>query len=135
MMAAMRRWLLILLVLLLPLRVLVGSAMAGQMLQHGQPGTRAVQQGHHTAKAQHAPGPGHDCEHAVQPAGDARDEAQPQAGGDCPTCASCQVCSSVALFPDSFQAPVAGFSQPPPQAVQRSYASAEPFLAFKPPRR
>lgn len=133
MIRAMRRWLLILVVLLLPLRALVGSAMAGQMLQHGQSGV-AVEHGQHAAKAQHAPAHGHDCEHAMQAADGDTGEAQPQAGGDCPTCASCQVCSSVALFPDTFQAPVAGFSQPPPQAVQRSYASAEPWLAFKPPR-
>ena len=130
----MRRWLLILVVLLLPLRAVVGSAMAGQMLQpHGQADATAVHHAHAATGAPHAPA--HDCEHAAPAAGEAADDTQPQAGGDCPTCASCQVCSSVALFPDTFQAPVVGFSQPPPQALQGTYASAEPLLAFKPPRR
>lgn len=127
----MRRWLLIFLVLLLPMRALVGNAMAGQMSQQGMSAPPV---------AQHAPAPamqhGHDCDdalHAAQGASSgAESAAQPH--GDCPTCASCQVCSSVALSPAPLLDAGAAFSHPRPQGVQLAYASAEPLLAYKPPR-
>lgn len=121
----MRRWLLILVILLLPLRGWMGEAMAGQM--------------HHAAAGAHAhlqapvpvaqPSLEHGCGEHAQAA-----QAQPQADGDPPTCASCQVCSAVALSPAG--TPVAGsdFSHPKPQTVQLAYASADAGLFFKPPR-
>lgn len=133
----MRRWLVVLLVLLLPLRALVGEAMAGQMLQQGAAllATVDADAGAEAHAASH--GCDHHPGHAAQAASD---DEEPQATapdamtGDCPTCASCQVCSSVALSP-SVQAPAAErASQAPPLTVQRPYPSAEPVLAFKPPR-
>jgi hypothetical protein len=143
----MRRWLLVVMVLLLPLRGWVGDAMAGQMLQQhvaivsavvGQSAPPGQAHAHADASAP-AHGGGHaqahDCDHAqghVPAAGDGGQHANGHA--DCPTCASCQVCSSVALSSVAWlPAPVA-YSHPQPQADQPSFASAEPALADKPPR-
>lgn len=130
----MRRWLLVFLVLLLPLRGWVGEAMAGQVLHermaqvqladaaavHAQ---RAAQHHHHDGEgAPHA-------HHGLVAPGDAA-----TAHGDCGTCASCQVCSSVALSPSVPVIAAGGFSQPRPETPQRAYTSAEAVLAFKPPR-
>lgn len=131
MMRAMRRWLLLVIVLLLPLRGWLGEAIAGEM-HHGA--AAAVQASHvaqhaHTAAglARHD-GVGHD--HGATP----QAGAQPQSSFDAGTCASCQVCSSVALAPTVTPTTGATFSQPRPDTVQLAYASAEPSLFFKPPR-
>ena len=118
----MRRWLLVLMILLLPLRGLVGEVMAGQMMQQ------------HLGVAVSAAA-AHDCDehrHAA-PAADTHAHAADDSP-DCPTCASCQVCSSVALNPFITTTSSERASQPPPQLAQRHPASAEPALAFKPPR-
>lgn len=132
MMRAMRRWLLILMVLLLPLRGLVGDAMAGQMLEHGMTHAAMAATTHAAAGSHDAHGHGHDCDQP--PAATADAEPQPQANADCPTCASCQVCSSVALSPTVPPALVPGFAHARPHSAPPAYASAEPSLAFKPPR-
>jgi hypothetical protein len=120
----MRRWLLLILVLLLPLRGLVGEAMAGEML------AQAMQQAH---APQHEHATAHDCEHH-----DAQHthEAQASAGthGDCPTCAACQVCSSAAVIPSAAAPSSNRLSQAPPPAVLLAFHSAEPTHAFKPPK-
>lgn len=131
----MRHGLLLVLVLLLTLRGWVGDAMAGQMLP--QRATEVAVQAVDTGQAAHshaaAHGHGHDCdEHVQAPA--AAGETQPQASADCSTCASCQMCSSMGLTPPLAVEASTVFSQPIPQTVQAAYASAEPALAFKPPR-
>ena len=135
--AAMRRWLLLLMVLLLPLRGWVGEAMAGQMLQQHVKAVASVAIPAPAAHA-HGHGHGHDCDQPVQAVAVAdapQDEAAAApAGTDCPTCASCQACSSVALSPPVWAPAGASFSQPPPQALPLRYASADTALAFKPPR-
>lgn len=123
----MRRWLLLVLVLLLPLRGLVGEAMAGEML------ARATQQAQ-PAPQQHAAA--HDCDHHGSAQGTvhhapAPAKAQP---ADCPTCAACQVCSSVAFLPTLLTPAGERLSQAPPPAVSPAWRNAEPALAFKPPR-
>lgn len=131
----MRRWLLLLVVLLLPLRGWMGDAMAGEFSAHAAVGV----QSHAHAVEHGAPAlQAHDCaDHAhaapvqARPAADA---AAPQADGDCPTCASCQACSSVALFPASAGPAATVFSQRRPQTAPAAFASAEPAHFFKPPR-
>lgn len=120
-------------VLLLALRGLVGEAMAGQMLQHGAPALPA--QATHEAGAGFA-APAHDCggHHEAAAAVDESPAMASDAPGDCPTCAICQVCSSVALSPSVQTAAAMRLSQAPPQSVQRAHPSAEPALSFKPPR-
>ena len=131
----MRRWLLLLVVLLLPLRGWMGDAMAGQFAVHA---AAAVQSHVHAVEHAAPPLQAHDCaDHAhaapvqAQPAADA---AGPQADGDCPTCASCQACSSVALSPASAGPAATVFSHPRPQTAHAAFASAEPAHFFKPPR-
>lgn len=130
-MAAMRRWLVLFLVLLLPLRGLVGEAMAGEMLAQAA-------QGH--APQTHAPqahAAAHDCDHhGADHAGEAHAAASDAAATpvDCPTCAACQVCSSVAVIPSAFAPASERLSQAPPPAVPLAFYSAEPSHAFKPPR-
>ena len=131
----MRHWLVLILVLLLTLRGWVGDAMAGQMLAQraAEVAAQAVDSGQHPHSHSVAHGHGHDCDEPVQSAVGS-DEAQPQSAVDCSTCASCQMCSSVGLTPPLAVEAPAGFSQPVPRTLQRAYASAEPALAFKPPR-
>ena len=129
----MRRWLLVFLVLLLPLRGWVGEAMAGQM-QEQRLAVAMAQQEHGAGHEHHAGGHHADVEAAAMP-GDAHHEAATSADGHgCGTCASCQACSSFALSPSLPVIPAAGFSQPLPQSPQRAYTSVAPDLAFKPPR-
>ena len=99
----------ILMILLLPLRGWVGDAMAGQMLQ--EQAAAAVEQ--QAAPAAH----GHDCDQHGSPGADEQDSAsQAQPGTDCPTCAACQVCSSVAFWPPVTSVPLPSFPHPAPQA-------------------
>jgi hypothetical protein len=133
----MRRWLLVLLVLLFPLRGWIGDAMAAEMLQqhmHAAALQAAHGQHDHAGGRHHAPAGHEDCDHHAAPAA-AADAAQPHATGDCPTCGICQVCSSVALSltPVTAAEPEA-LSQPRPHAVPRGHPSAERLAAFKPPR-
>jgi hypothetical protein len=130
----MRTWLLVLMIALLPLRALVGEAMAGEMMsRHAavvMAGAAAVQ------PAQAA----HDCMghgSVALPAAEAPSEnaagAGATMGADCPTCASCQACSAVAL---AFAGPAGGvtpFGAAPPAATDLRFASAEPVPAVKPP--
>jgi hypothetical protein len=123
-MRAMHRWLLLVMIALLPLRGWVAEAMAGEMLEQ-RVAMAAVQD-----VAAHQPA--HDCmghdTGTAQPAGE-----QAAHGADCPTCASCQVCSAVALgFAAQPQAAV-GYSQPRPHSPDRAHRSAERAQAFKPP--
>ena len=120
----MRRWLLVFLVLLLPLRGWMGDAMAGHMLQQQV----LVQE----QAAEPEAVTGHDCDHHGTDAAQAQDPQIPKA--DCPTCASCQVCSAVALSPALTTLALAPCHHPAPEATQPACTSAEPALAFKPPR-
>lgn len=134
MIAAMRRWLLVFLVLLLPLRGWVGEAMAGQMLHERMTQVQAETgvHAHGDPAPEHAHHDGADASHAHSGLAAPGDTAN--AHGDCGTCAACQVCSSVALSPSVPIIAPGGFSQPRPDAPQRAYTSAEALLAFKPPR-
>ena len=122
----MRRWLLLVLVLLLPLRGWVGDAMAGQMLQQ-----QAPVQIHEQAAAQDMVHD-HDCDHHGTDEAQAQDPQRPS--GDCPKCPSCQACSSVALWTPSLTLALGRCRHSAPEAAQAACTSAEPALAFKPPR-
>lgn len=134
----MQRWLLLLVVVLLPLRGWMGDAMAGQFAMHAASGVpshaHAVE---HAAPALH----GHDCDERAhsapvqaEVAQPAADSAAPQAEADCPTCASCQACFSVALSPAPAAPAASVSSHPRPQTAHPAFASAEPANLFKPPR-
>ena len=119
----MHRWLLLVMIALLPLRGWVGEAMAGQMLQQQLAGVEAVAT-QATQAAAHE-----DCMGHATPA----DDSTAASPTDCPSCASCQVCSSVALaFNATALQPIA-FSPPAPTTFVHRFASAEPAPALKPP--
>lgn len=122
----MRRWFVLLLIALLPLRGWVGEAMAGEML------------GQHVAAAtaKQVQAVLHDCmghEAAASNGSDASMQDTQSASGDCPTCASCQVCSTVVLSVDAARVPAAAFGNTLVPRMGTRFASAEPAPAFKPP--
>jgi len=132
---SMRRWLLLVLVVLLPLRVAAGDAMAGQMLQQLPASAAAAAPASAHAGMQHAAQ--HDCDKHGQAAAAAPASAasiSDPIAGDCATCALCQACSIVALSPSVPLLPGAELSQPPPAVAASALASAEQLHAFKPPR-
>ncbi|MGV3493509.1 MAG: hypothetical protein ACO1OY_06545 [Ramlibacter sp.] len=134
----MRRWLLLVMVLLLPLRAWVGDAMAGQMLQQAMPpAAHAMAQPATAPAAPHHAHAGptlhHDCDEAPAATGQP-DPGDDAAMGDCPTCASCQACSAVALSPAHSALPLPSFPHAPPHGGTGAHASAEQPHAFKPPR-
>lgn len=125
----MHRWLLLLLIALLPLRGWVAQSMAGDMLQQ-----RAAMVAEAAQPAPATATPDHDCMGHDAPAPQQAPEHDVSHGqDDCPTCASCQACSSVALSPAPPALPALRFTQPRPQTVARVHASAEPATALKPP--
>jgi hypothetical protein len=127
MIRGMRRWLVLVLVLLLPLRGLVGEAMAGEMLaQATQVQAPQAHEQHHRVAA-------HDCDHHAGEAQASTPDVQAMPA-DCPTCAACQVCSSVAVIPSTYAPASERLAQAPPLAVPLPFHSAEPTHAFKPPR-
>lgn len=127
MMGPMRRWFVLLLIALLPLRGWVGEAMAGEMLGQHVAAAAATQ-------AQQAQVPSHDCmgHQAAADLGGEQETAQ-SASGDCPTCASCQVCSSIVLATQAAPVPAAAFGNTLVPRMGTRFASAEPAPAFKPP--
>jgi hypothetical protein len=125
----MRRWFVLLLVLMLPLRGWLGEAMAGEMLHL----SAAAVAGHAVEASSHGHGPHADCAGHAH-ASEAQPDAKPAFDADCRTCASCQACSAVALAAQLPVRTAASFSHPQPQSVSLAFSSAEPHLAFKPPR-
>lgn len=125
MIAPMRRWLVLLMLVLLPLRGWVGEAMAGEMVQQ-------TLQGAHSAQMQQAAD--HDDCAGHDEAAQASHAGATSPDGGCGTCASCQACSAVALVFPPPAMPAAGFSHAPPVFHAPTFASAERQLAFKPPK-
>ncbi|HSV81911.1 MAG TPA: hypothetical protein VLK85_22170 [Ramlibacter sp.] len=120
----MRRWLLLLIVALLPLRGWVADAMAGQMLQQF-----AV-----AASATEAPANPHEHADCLGHAGThdhaAAAEQEPD---DCATCAHCQACSSVALQPAGVAPALARLTHAAPVSPEHVVHSTVPARALKPP--
>lgn len=117
----MRRWLLLLLIALLPLRGWVGEAMAGEMAQRQVQAAAAVQA---TERTQHAHD---DC------AGHDDDAAASHHHGDCPTCAGCQACSAAALVSFVATPAIQRLPQALPTAPEPSSRDAGPQTVLKPP--
>src|SRR5699024_7040753 len=112
------------LVLLLPLRAVAGGVLAGQMLERHVVASSPSAQ--HAAPA--------DCEghHASPPvASTGAGESMPPDGAGC---ATCQACSAAALTPSVRLPAVVPLRQAQPDRTVPGHASAEPMLAFKPPR-
>jgi hypothetical protein len=122
----MRRWFVLLMIALLPLRGVVGDAMAADMMSKH---LAAAQSAVESETAHHGMDP--DCmghSHADADEGSSAVDASP-----CPTCASCQVCSSVALAFALYADVTPVFAQPRPISAQAMFTSADPATGFKPP--
>ena len=134
MMGAMRRWFVLLLIALLPLRGWVGEAMAGEMLGQHVAAAASAQAQQAQAASPQAQAASHDCMgHQAAASLGGEEEAPQSASGDCPTCASCQVCSSVVLATQAAPLPPAAFGNTLVPRMGTPFASAEPAPAFKPP--
>lgn len=130
-------------ILLLPLRGLMGDAMATQMLAPAMLGQSAMADGsgahHHVKEAtahSHAEGVKLAAASAVRDCLDHASVGQFSSldGSDCKSCPACQACNIVAFFmPDT----TASFVLPVPLEKQQSamsrFTSADPALSVKPP--
>jgi hypothetical protein len=124
----MRRWFILVLIALLPLRGWAGEAMAGEMLaQHLIATKNAAASPASTGASEHK-----DCMgHATSAAPEA-EVASPQPGSG-PTCAQCQAYSSFALaLPPAIVLPPLAATAAPGQAASH-FASADVARGFKPP--
>ncbi len=149
----MRRFLFVLLVLVLPLRGWIGDAMAVQMAFSGSAHSTAAAEASHSGDHAHA----HD-DHAIGHrigSGSVHDHAAPGdklagAGGcdghvgddaiaagntdHCGTCAMCQTCHTVAVL-NVLAVPEYGpVRLAAPQLAAQGFISAERALALKPPK-
>ncbi len=136
----MRRFVFVILILLLPLRGWVGDAMATQMavptaVQHAAVAGVTGQMDHRAEPAQaHAPASAAqmadgDCagHGGVNDASGLKDTAH------CGVCTLCQSCHTVAVL-QAHENPDAGQSRPAvPQLVAPGFASADRALVLKPP--
>jgi hypothetical protein len=135
----MRKWLLVLMIALLPLRAWVGEAMAGEMMsRHAAMATAVQAQPSAAVLAAPLVPSAHDCAghgQATPPAAEAAADTLPTLAldGDCPTCASCQACSAVALAFAEAAPGATPFGSALPATREQRFASAEPVPAVKPP--
>ena len=74
-----------------------------------------------------------DCPGHVKPAAGTTEIAASGEASPCPTCASCQVCSSVALAFASVMSISASFGEARPAPAKARFASADRAPGFKPP--
>jgi hypothetical protein len=125
----MRRWFILLMIALLPIRGWVGDAMAADMLTQRLHTLAPVQAATTQPADAHA-----DCHGKTV----AHNPAQPVAGNapdiaDCGSCASCQVCHSLVLAAASGTASAVSAPHAAPPVRGTHFASAEPTRGFKPP--
>ncbi|MCJ0762345.1 hypothetical protein [Variovorax terrae] len=133
----MRHLLLILMIALLPLRGLVGDAMAVEMLSAPGHAMETIAEDDHATRTS-----GH-SDHENQALTDAAcaghaqasdDAASPlSAHADCGTCAACQICHTVALAVVDAAAAAAALPQMPPPVGGERFSSNTPSPGFKPP--
>ena len=130
----MRRWFILIMIALLPIRGWVGDVMAADMVTQrlatlAQVTVMAPQPADATAD------PHADCHGKAA----AHSPASPPAGHsdmavtDCGNCTSCQVCHSVAMVMAPGVAAVAPAHSAAPTLRGTHFASAEPARGFKPP--
>ena len=130
----MRRWFILIMIALLPIRGWVGDVMAADMVTQRMvavaQAASQVQQPADAGADPHADCHGKAAAHspASQPAADTH-----TAAADCGNCTSCQVCHSVAMAPTAGAdpAPPAHSAAPAPRGTH--FASAETAHGFKPP--
>jgi hypothetical protein len=114
----MRRFVLILMLVLLPLRGWTVDAMGSAMLMPTNPISVTAQS---EASA-------HDCM-----GHETSDDVAAQNDDDCPTCTLCQICHTVALSASFEHSFIATKTFALPSATPQVFASAEAALSIKPP--
>lgn len=130
----MRRWFVLLMVLIMPLRGIAADAMAITMalsMPDWAPATSLQAIAPQAAPAHHA-----DCEeHAVMADASAAPADDPVVAADdnCPTCASCMVCSSAALAMQGPVPPSLSLPHALPPSAGEAFHSAAARRGFKPP--
>jgi hypothetical protein len=133
----MRRWFFVLLILLLPLRGLIGDAMATQMAMpgHHAPAISPMLHEDGASGSAHA----HASSVASAAAADcggntgALDTGEAMDAAHCETCAMCQTCHTVAVLQPAGLPTVPQISPRSPSAAMHRFASAERALFLKPP--
>jgi len=133
----MHRWFFVLLILLLPLRGLIGDAMATQMAMpgHHAPAAGAMPHADGDSGSAHA----HVSPIASAAAADCGDHTGTTDSGGamdaehCEACAMCQTCHTVAVLQPAGLPTVAQISPRSPPAAMHVFASAERTLLLKPP--
>jgi hypothetical protein len=129
----MVRWLMILLMAVLPLHAWAGATLSvARAPGHAPAAVHATSMPHGSSTAD----PGAvdaDClEHATATHHHAVDQGGDDAGA-CPTCPACHACSPAALLSALPGAAAPGFGAPRPDGAPTRFASAEPAPGFKPP--
>jgi len=129
----MVRWLLILLMAVLPLHGWAGATLSvARALGHDAPAAVHATLSHAQAVAE-AGRVDPDClEHGAAP----HHGGAAQGGDDtgaCPTCPACHACSPAALVSAMIEAASPAFGTPRPDGASSRFASAEPAPGFKPP--
>ena len=131
----MRRWLFVLLIMLLPLRGWVGDAMAIQMALPGQHAPASGEMQYADSESTHAHVSTIASAAASECAGDtgAQDSGDEADAAHCEACAMCQTCHTVAVLqsPDVLADNRASPTLPP--AIMQVLTSADRALSIKPP--
>ena len=125
----MSRWLLLLMIALLPLRGWVGDAMAAGMSAQQVQANRAVPAVSQVQAPRHHAVHDDCLEHATGP----RAAAASADSADCPTCAMCQACSALALVSPATESGVGRPGQQRPAGGAAHFASADAARGLKPP--
>jgi len=132
---AMRHWLLIFMIALLPLRGWTAGTMAGQMpVAHAA--AAAISMEVSAEMTMDMPVDMTDCPGHVEAGAESADSTGPgdsHASGNCHTCASCQICHTVAA---TVSAALPAFTFPHhalPSSGSARFASAQPAQGLKPP--
>jgi hypothetical protein len=132
----MRRWFILIMIALLPIRGWVGDVMAADMVTQRiaalAQAPEMTRQAANAAADPHADCHGKAAAHSLAPAADAPHTATNTAN-DCGSCTSCQVCHSVGMAPVAGAAPFVPAPHATPPLRGTHFASAEPARGFKPP--
>lgn len=129
----MRRWFLLIMIALLPIRGWVGDVMAAEMVtQRIAAAAQVPVQAQPSAPADDSHADCHGKAAAHNPVSQPADDSN-TAATDCGNCTSCQVCHSVVMAPTAGAEPMAPTHSAAPPLRGTHFASAEPARGFKPP--
>lgn len=129
----MRRWFLLIMIALLPIRGWVGDVMAADMVTQQIAAVQQVPTQAQPAPPADSADPHADCHGKAAATSPALPAAGDAAATDCGNCTSCQVCHTVAMAATSGAGPLSPVPHAAPPVRGTHFASAEPARGFKPP--